>query len=114
MECPVRFNVWGKIVSAHRELALLSIREQAVFGSEIELRKAISRAVQDDSLMQVSSALGYAEALKLIERTSLQFKDATLCQESWPPSDGSSYCAEHNFHFGGCLGCHVCQDFYVK
>ena len=114
MECPVKFNLWGTLAPEQRERALSVIRDQHVFSSEIELRKAVSSAIRETSPIQISSALGYEKVTEFSKEVSDIFASFTFCQEGWPPSDGSSFCSKHNFHFGGCLGCHVCSDFYTK
>jgi hypothetical protein len=112
MEEPVQLNLWGRVVPDRREHALAVIRKQSVFPSEIELRKAISSAVQEGRQMQISSALGYKEVNELAASIGDIFSDLTLCQEGYGPTGGKAFCPTHNFHFGGCLGCHICQGFY--
>lgn len=114
MECPIRFNLWGTIVAEQRERALSIIRDQNVFTSEIELRKAVSSAIRDTSQIQISSALGYEKVTEFSKKVDGIFMALTFCQEGGQPSAGSSFCSKHNFHFGGCLGCHICNDFYAK
>lgn len=112
MEDPIRFILWGKIVPQQREEALSIIRSQAVFPSEMELRKAVSNSLRESRELPISSALGYLAVQELAASLTGTFSGLTYCQESYGPSGGKAFCSAHNFHFGGCLGCHVCQGFY--
>jgi len=114
MEDPIRFDVWAKVIPEQRDAAIVTIRAQNIYNSEIELRKAINDAIRDSNLLQVARALSLSSALTFIEKSSQCFKEHTFCQESWAPSTDSEYCGKHNLHFGGCLGCHVCNGFYVR
>ena len=115
MEDPIKFHLWAKLKAEMRAEALSFIQDQAVFSSEIELRKAVSRAVMNNRRMQISSAHGYRETQSLLEVAEAMFTEITLCQESYAPveTDPPAYCATHKFHFGGCLGCHMCSGFYA-
>jgi hypothetical protein len=114
MEEPVSITLWGKINPKMRQEALSFVRDQGVFPSEIELRKAVMSAIQTDEQMQISSALGYRAVRDLAATSASMFSDMTYCQEGyWPiPNPGDSYCEKHNFYFGGILGCHICSGFY--
>lgn len=112
MEDRIRFNLWGKIVQQRREEALSTIRSQAVFPTEMELRKAVSSSLRANREVKISSALGYRAVQELAASLTGIFSELTYCQESYDPSGGKAFCPTHNFHFGGCLGCHVCQGFY--
>lgn len=115
MESPVKFNVWGVINASRREEALSTIRKQGIHRSEIELRKAVSRAVQNNRTLQISAAIGYQSAKEFVRRIDDVFMGLTYCQEGHAPSlDKRLFCEKHNFHFGGCLGCHLCSGFYQR
>jgi len=115
MEDPIKFHLWAKLKAEKRAEALAFIRDQAVFQSEIELRKAVSQAVMNNTRMQISSAHGYSATQLLLGQAVAIFTEIALCQESYAPvaTDSPAYCVEHNFHFGGCLGCHMCSGFYA-
>jgi len=112
MEEPIKFNLWGRIIPDKRMDALDFVRKQAVFSSEIELRKAVMSAIQANEQMQISAAFGLRAVTDLANSLSMIFTDLTLCQESYWPAGARTYCAAHNLHFGGCLGCHICSGFY--
>ncbi len=112
MEKPIKFNLWERIVPERREDALSFVRQQAVFPSEIELRKAIASAIRTNEQMKISAAFGLSAVTDLANVLSTIFSDLTLCQEGYWPAGEKTYCAVHNLHFGGCLGCHICSGFY--
>jgi hypothetical protein len=112
MEEPVRVQLWAKIAPTMREEGLKLIRAQGVFASEIELRKAVMESVRDRRPMQVSLGLGYQNARQLASSNRAIFEEVTYCQEGYSPS--AAYCSDHNFHYGGIFGCHLCSGFYEK
>ncbi len=112
MEEPVKFNLWGRIIPDRREEALTVVRQQAVFPSEIELRKAVMSAIRTNEQMQISAAYGLGAVTDLANSLGTTFTDLTLCQECYWPAGEKTFCSEHNLHFGGCLGCHICSGFY--
>jgi hypothetical protein len=114
MEDPIRFDVWGTILPAGRETALAVIREQGIYPSEIELRKAVVRALRMGEPIQVARALGYSAALDFLRESGHFLGELAISQEGWAPHERTGYCEKHRLHYGGCLGCHVCQDFYVE
>lgn len=113
MEDPVRFEVWGKIIPEMRAEALAALRIHSGRPSELELRKSVMTAVRENQPLLVSSALGYQAAQELTASLANAFSELVLCQEGWEPDSGL-YCPLHNFHFGGCLGCHICQGGYAR
>lgn len=115
MEDPVKFHLWAKVKTERRAQALTFIQGQSIFSSEIELRKAVSQSVMNDIRIQISSAHGYNAMQSLMNEAEVLFTDMALCQESYAPvaTDSPAYCGKHKFHFGGCLGCHICSGFYA-
>lgn len=114
MEDPVRFDVWGRIIPAQREAALATIRSQKLYPSEVELRKGVNNAARTGGLIRVAKSLPYLSALNFMSQSKHFLCDQALSQEDWVPKDGTTYCEMHHFHFGGCLGCHVCRGVYVE
>jgi hypothetical protein len=112
MEEPISFNLWGKIIPSRRKEAIDFIRQQSVFPSEIELRKAVMASIANDRAMQISVALGLSSIRTLEAAAGNIFDYFTLCQEGYGPAGKEAYCPIHNLHFGGCLGCHICSGFY--
>lgn len=112
MEDPVSFNLWGKIIPGQRNDAISFIRRQSVYPNEIELRKAVMASIATDRAMQISGALGLYEVSKLKAESGNTFHCFAICQESYGPAGPESYCSFHDFHYGGCLGCHICSGFY--
>lgn len=111
MEDPIRFELWGTIVAERRESALRHLRDQAIFPTELELRKAVVRCVRDGEALRISRDLGYEAVQKLAAAVAETFNCLTYCQEGYAPFQASGFCQKHNHHYGGCLGCHVCSGF---
>lgn len=95
-----------------RQEALEVIRAQSVFAGEMELRMAVMECMREGKLMQVSSAMGYQAVQQLAATTKDLFSEITYCQEGYSPN--AAYCSNHNFHYGGILGCHLCSGFFEK
>ena len=114
MEDPVRFDVWGRVLTEGRDGALEFVRSQSTYASEKQLRFAVSRSVQGNKRVLIAASCGWAAANELTDAASKLFADIALCQEGYSPSKTGSYCEVHKLHYGGCLGCHVCQDFYAR
>lgn len=112
MEEPVLIHVWGKIISDKRQAATAIIRAHGVFPSEMELRKAVMECLREKCHIQLSPALGYQAALQLASAVEAVFYEVTYTQEGYGPK--SEFCHAHNFHFGGVLGCHLCNGFFAE
>jgi hypothetical protein len=114
MEDPVRFEIWGKILPGKRDKVLPILSAQSIFPSELELRKALKKAVYFNVPLRISAPLDYANAQKLATAICDVFMELTYCQEgATSPNEEQYFCEKHNFHFGGCLGCHICNGFYL-
>ena len=107
MEDPIRFEVWGKVIPEQRDNALAILRAQSIFSSELELRKAANKAAYFNTALRISSSLGYGKAQKFAAAIRGIFEGLTFCQEGWLLDKTPHFCEKHNFHFAGCLGCHV-------
>lgn len=113
MEDPISFDVYGKIDSEHREEAVSELLKTNIYPSEIEVRKSVNSACHDGKYTILSRGLGWGKSHKFIEACNWA-KELTLCQEMYYPGGKESYCKEHNLHYGGILGCHVCVNFYKE
>jgi hypothetical protein len=113
MEDPVLIQVWGKVAPARRREATDLVRTNAVFSSEMELRKAVMNCLAKKSHILLSPALGYQAAQQLASAVEGMFDDITYTQQGyWPMS--AKFCNAHNYHYGGVLGCHLCRGFFTK
>lgn len=113
MEDPVRFDVWAKPVGARRRQVLVALRQSRPLESELEVRKALNTALGAGKSVVLAKSLTYSQALQLMGESSTEFSDFDLCQEGYQVEEAQNFCTEHALHFGGCLGCHVCNGFYV-
>lgn len=114
MEDPIKFDLWGKILAGERDRALSVLRSHKLYDSELELRKTVQSAVRCNAPVRVSSAMGYTEVTAFAGAVSSIFAELAVYQEGWTPHDKSQYCEQHDLHYGGCLGCHVCSGFYIR
>jgi len=113
MEDPIRFDVWAKIAPSAREDALAALRANGVYVSEIELRKAVSESIRNDALVKVAKYLPLSTAENIMAN-SAWLSEPRLYQEGYSDSEKAQFCPKHELHFGGCLGCHICRNFYVQ
>lgn len=113
MEEPISFDVYGKIDSDYREEAVAKLLGANIYTSEIEARKSINAACRDGKYTILSRGQGWEESNKFMNACSWA-NELALCQEMYYPGGKESYCKEHNLHYGGISGCHVCSEFYKK
>jgi len=114
VEDPIRFDIWGTVIPTRREAALIAARERGGYVSEIELRKAIGASCRSKIPVRVAKSVSYSLAMDFMRHSSASLHGQALYQEGFTPEDQTAYCEKHCFHFGGCLGCHVCRGFYVE
>jgi len=113
MEEPISFDVYGIIDTENRVKAVSETLESGIYSSEINARKSINEAIRKDKFTIISRKTGWGTAHKFIETCDWADK-LTLCQEMYYPGGEKSFCKEHNLHYGGILGCHVCRNFFKK
>ncbi|WP_413665350.1 hypothetical protein ACG1BZ_09225 [Microbulbifer sp. CNSA002] len=113
MEDPIRFDVYGKIDVSHKKDAVAYLDESEFYEKPLEVRKAVNEAVRESSFTILAKSLGYGDAVSFIESCKWA-KELTLAQEMYYLDGEESFCKQHNLHFGGIFGCHVCSGFYQK
>jgi len=112
MEDPIQFDILvhirkGKQRDAERALtASLEI-------PRLELLKRINQATKGN-WMTVLHGASWVEVEEFRQHVPDWVQDYSVCQEGDSPESATAYCEEHSLWYGGCLGCHVCNDFYRK
>ncbi|WP_265215825.1 hypothetical protein [Herbaspirillum lusitanum] len=111
MEDAVTFDVYAKAFAPHAEFSALVVTAN-VYGSELKARAAANEAKQLGGQVLIGKHIGWAQARAIVAKVA--GRSATeIMQAGYFPSETSQYCSEHDLHYGGCLGCHVCNNFFV-
>ena len=114
MEAPIKFDVWAKVTPGSENEIINLVREKSTYKSELEIKKVVNLSKISNEVLLIARSQSYNEAMKLLENLRKILKDSMLCQEGWTPADSPNYCKKHELHYGGVLGCHICEGFYVK
>ena len=114
MENPIHFDVWAQPLVERRELVLSVLQHSTVYSSELEARKLINSALQSNSQILTAKSLTYSDAQQFIKKNQSLFKNLALFQEGYSPGETRNFCSKHLLHYGGCLGCHICNEFYAR
>lgn len=113
MEDPILFDVFGTILSDKKLEAVSSLVGAGCYPKEFEARMAVYFSMKDGSQILLANRLKHGDANNFIDNCTWA-TNFTLAQEGYSPDDANNYCREHNLHYGGILGCHICTNFYQK
>lgn len=114
MEDPVRFDIWCVVIPGHANEATDAIRRSTPNRREIDVRLDVNRSIVHGLPIRVHSGVAWQVATTFRGALPRWVVSCKICQEEWTPDDKSlHYCGQHDFYYGGVLGCHVCTGFYV-
>ena len=112
MEDPVTFDVYAKAFEPYADFLRLVVATNA-HESELKARVAANDALKLDDYTLIGKQVGWTQAQTILAMVAS--RSATkLMQAGYVPSETCQYCGKHDLYFGGCLGCHVCNDFFAK
>jgi hypothetical protein len=113
VEDPVSFDLWGKIVSDKRSIAIKEISSLRPTLMQIEVRILVNNSIfNDDHILVVGNkGLDFVQTFQALSIDWLE--DMCLYQYGCQPQDKTRYCKLHKLHYGGCLGCHICTGFFM-
>ncbi len=119
MEDPVSFDVWARVSRG-------AIRDAATFVAAwqpqltaLEVHSEINRSIVQGDLILIARQLTWSQSERIRHTSPEWATDIHLYQEDYGPDDWDSfsnwnnYCDRHALYFGGCLGCHVCNGYYL-
>jgi hypothetical protein len=114
VEDPIRFDIWVTVrpgAAAEAITELLSLDPQL---SEVEARRRVSRSWREGVLIPLAGRVPWSQVLATRVAPPAWVRELRCYQEGYSPDlPPAGYCPEHDLHFGGCLGCHVCTGFFV-
>lgn len=112
MEEPVTFDVYAKAFEPYADFLRLMAATNA-YESQLKVRVAANNALNLGDFSLIGKHLSWTQAQSLLAEVAT--RSATkLMQAGYFPSKTLQYCVTHDFYYGGCLGCHVCNNFFTK
>ena len=112
MEDPIRFDISARIQHGHQSEAERDLAKSLQI-SRLDLLKQIYRSTHGESMI-IANGVSWSEIENFRQNVPDWVMDYSVYQEGYSPKLSPSYCKIHDFWYGGCLGCHVCRNFYKK
>lgn len=112
MEDPVTFDVYAKAFEPYVDFLRLVVATKA-YKSELKARVAANNALKLDDYILIGKHVGWTQAQTILAKV-VSRSTTKLMQAGYVPSGSCQYCSKHDLYFGGCRGCHVCNDFFAK
>lgn len=113
MEDPVAFDVWAKVVTSSRVEAVKELSSLRHSLNEAAIRTLVNGSIVKDEPVRVAEDKGWC-LVETLRRVSLGWlKEIQVYQRGYTPANKTNYCSVHKFHYGGCVGCHVCAASFV-
>jgi hypothetical protein len=114
MEDPVSFDIWAKVPPHNREVAVRGLTSLRPELKRIEVRTLVNQSVANDEAILVAEGRGW-DFVHTFKKLSSGWVDEILVyQHGWKPGRPTNYCPTNRLNYGGCLGCHVCNGFFVR
>lgn len=114
MEDPVRFDIWVTVRSGAAAEAVADLLPLDPQVPEVEVRRRVSRSWRQGTFILLAARVSWSQVLAVRLTPPAWAAELRFYQEgSSPDLPPAGYCPEHDLHFGGCLGCHVCTGFFV-
>ena len=113
VEDPVRFDIWVTVrpdaaAKAVAELLRLDPRVR-----EVEVRRRVNRSCREGVFIPLAACLPWSRVLATRAAPPAWAVELQCYQEGYSPDHPpAGYCPQHDLHYGGCLGCHVCSGFF--
>ena len=112
VEDPVSFDLWGKVVSDRRSIAIKEISSLRSTLTQIEVRIQVNNSIVNNNHVLVTEDKGL-DFVQTFQTLSVDWlEDFSLYQYRCQPQEKTRYCKLHKLHYGGCLGCHICTGFF--
>ncbi|WP_309741632.1 hypothetical protein [Chamaesiphon sp. OTE_20_metabat_361] len=114
MEDPIKFDLWCSIKKGFAKEGIAVISQLMPHLTKLETHLTINHSVVSSSQILLARSLSWAEVNDLKNRIVEFVVDTNVCQEGYNPNQSKNhYCKNHELIYGGCLGCHVCRNFYL-
>ena len=117
MEDPVRFDLWGVVKpgQGHEAADWLSAQGRAGM-SRLQILLSTNRSSGTGQPLLLASHLSWQEVQRIKGLALPWVEDLQIFLEHYTPDDQPflDHCRVHDLFHGGCSGCHVCNDFYVR
>ncbi|MDB5310204.1 MAG: hypothetical protein JWO38_4406 [Gemmataceae bacterium] len=115
MENPVRFDLWAVVRPGVAAEAVAELRRLDPHLAEVEVRRRVSRSWREWTFIPLAGRVRWSQVLAVRAAPPAWAGQLRCYQEGYSPDEPPiGYCPEHDLHFGGCLGCHVCTGFFVR
>ncbi|MBX7220001.1 MAG: hypothetical protein K1Y36_08640 [Blastocatellia bacterium] len=119
MEDPGFFDIWGTVQRGSHQpaVAFLSIHQPRL--AALEIRKRVNCSAVQGVRIPILKEVGWQVVLDFRKSPPHWLPNIMVMQEAChpdsfaAPSRFQSYCEKHDYYFGGCCGCHVCNGFFV-
>ena len=120
MEDPCRFDVWAQIIRGAAHDAALFVSEWRHSLTPLELRREINRSMVQGEAILIASRVTWSQAQHIRDTPPSWASEIGVYQENYGPKDFAhpmrfrGHCKSHDLFYGGSLGCHVCNGFFVQ
>ena len=112
MEDPVQFDILA-LIRQNRQRDAEKALTLTLGLPRLDLLKLINRSTKGEK-MTIARALSWSEVEHFRRNVPDWVEEYSICQEFYTPESATEYCPIHDLRFGGCIGCHVCNNFYRK
>jgi hypothetical protein len=112
MEDPIQFDILVHIRQGRHRDAEVALTDRLGL-HRLEVLMRINRATKA-SWMAIAHGVSWSEVEEFRQHVPDWVLDYSVCQEGYSAETAAAYCRKHDLWYGGCLGCHVCEDFYRK
>lgn len=115
MEDPVRFDIRVTVKPGSAAEAVADLLPLDPQVPEVEVRRQVSRSWREGTFILLAARLPRSRVLEIRAAPPAWAADLRCYQEGYSPDlPPAGYCPQHDLHFAGCLGCHVCTGFFVR